>query len=226
LLRELCGVSGIEWIRLHYAYPSKFPLEVLDTMSAEPKVCNYLDIPLQHVNDAVLRRMRRQITRLETEQLLEEARRRVPNIALRTTMLVGFPGETRVEFEELRDFVAEQQFHRLGVFQYSHEENTLAYDLADDVPVEEKEARATELMEVQREISHRHNERLVGQTVRTLFDRVEGGYFVGRTEADSPEVDNEVLVKADAQTYVRIGDFAMVCITAADEYDLYGNIAR
>jgi ribosomal protein S12 methylthiotransferase len=221
LLRALAAVEGIEWIRLHYAYPSKFPLEIFDAMAELPEVCNYLDIPLQHANNAVLERMRRQITQEETRELIAEARRKVPNIAIRTTMLVGFPGETEEEFQDLCDFVADMRFDRLGVFQYSHEEDTRAYDLADDVPAEVKAERANRLMEIQQEISLEHNEALVGQTFKVLFDRKEGEYFVGRTEYDSPEVDNEVLVPAK-DYYVRIGDYAEIRITEASDYDLYG----
>lgn len=223
LLNALADVEGIEWIRLHYAYPSKFPLEIFDVMAARPEICNYLDIPLQHANNDVLDRMRRQITREETTELLREARKRVPGITLRTTMLVGFPGETEEEFEDLCDFVREQQFDRLGVFQYSHEEDTRAYELEDDVPEEVKADRASRLMEIQQEISYAHNLAKVGRTFRVLFDRKEGGYFVGRTEGDSPEVDNEVLVPAAGQ-YARIGDFALVKITDANEYDLIGEM--
>ncbi len=221
LLEALSGVEGIEWIRLHYAYPSKFPTEVFDAMATLPKVCNYLDIPLQHANDAVLARMRRQITQAETRELIALARQKVPNIAIRTTMLVGFPGETEAEFEDLCQFVEEMAFERVGVFQYSHEEDTSAHDFADDVPAEVKAERAARIMEIQQSISLQKNQAKVGQTMRVLFDRKESGYFVGRTEHDSPEVDNEVLVKAK-NTYVRIGDFAQVRITEADEYDLHG----
>jgi len=223
LLDALCEVEGIEWIRLHYAYPSKFPLEIFDVIARQPKVCNYLDIPLQHAADGVLERMRRQITREETTELVKLARERAPGIALRTTMLVGFPGETEAEFQELCDFVREMEFERLGVFQYSHEENTSAHDLEDDVPAEIKAERAGRLMEIQQEISYRKNEEKINQTFKVLFDRKEGGYFVGRTEFDSPEVDNEVLVDAKNQ-FVRIGDFAEVKITDAAEFDLFGEV--
>jgi len=223
LLHALAAVEGIEWIRLHYAYPSKFPLEIFDAMAELPKVCNYLDIPLQHASDTVLDRMRRQITQAETRELIAVARRRVPGIAIRTTMLVGFPGETEEEFEQLCDFVRDMRFDRLGVFQYSHEEDTPAYDLPDDVPADLKTDRANRLMEIQQAISLEHNAAKVGQTFRVLFDRKEGEYFVGRTEHDSPEVDNEVLVPAATQ-YVRIGDFATVRITDATDYDLYGEV--
>lgn len=223
LLDALAAVEGIEWIRLHYAYPSKFPLEIFDAMARNESVANYLDIPLQHASDTVLHRMRRQITQAETVALIEEARRKVPGIAIRTTMLVGFPGETEEEFEELCDFVQRMQFERLGVFMYSHEENTSAHDLEDDVPAEVKQERANRVMEIQMEISLAKNEAKIGQTFKVLFDRKEGEYFVGRTEYDSPEVDNEVLVAAK-DNYVRIGDFAQVRIIDATEYDLYGEI--
>ena len=223
LLEALAAVDGIEWIRLHYAYPSKFPPDVLEVMADQPKVCKYLDLPLQHASDRILAAMRRQISQDETRKLLDQIRHRIPDIALRTTFLVGFPGETEADFEILLDFVEEQRFDRVGVFQYSHEEGTLAYELPDDVPPEVKAERAEQLMELQREISLEKNEAKVGRVFKTLFDTKEGGYFIGRTEADSPEVDNEVRVEARRQ-YVRIGDFARVRITAADAYDLYGEI--
>lgn len=221
LLDALADVEGIEWIRLHYAYPSKFPLEVFDVMARRPEICNYLDIPLQHASDTVLERMRRQITRRETEELIRYARERVPGITIRTTMLVGFPGETDEEFEELCSFVEEMQFERVGVFQYSHEESTRAYDLPDDVPAELKAERANRVMEIQQEISLQKNQEKIGQVVKVLFDRKEGAHFYGRTEGDSPEVDNEVIVSADRH-YVRLGDFADIYITDATEYDLHG----
>jgi ribosomal protein S12 methylthiotransferase len=223
LLHALADVEGIEWIRLHYAYPSKFPLEILDVIAERPEICNYLDMPLQHSSNTVLERMRRQITREETVELIGQARLRIPNLTLRTTMLVGFPQESDQEFGELCDFVKEMEFDRLGVFQYSHEESTRAYDVEDDISPELKAERANELMEIQQEISTRKNHEKVGQTFKTLFDRKEGGYFVGRTEGDSPEVDNEVLVPAKKQ-FARIGDFAQVRITEATEYDIYGEI--
>jgi len=221
LLRALSAVEGIEWIRLHYAYPSKFPVEIFDVMAELPKVCNYLDIPLQHASDAVLHRMRRQITLKETKALIATAREKVPNLVLRTTFLVGFPGETEAEFQELLDFIKETEFDRVGAFQYSHEENTSAYDLEDDVPAEEKQARANRLMEVQQEISLQKNQAMIGQIYKVLVDRKEGNFFVGRTEGDSPEVDNEVLVNAE-ENYLRVGDFAMIKVTDASEYDLFG----
>lgn len=224
LLHALADVEGIEWIRLHYAYPSKFPMEIFEAMAARKEICNYLDIPLQHANNGVLERMRRQITREETVALVKAARERVPGITMRTTLLVGFPGETEEEFQDLCDFVEEMEFDRLGVFQYSHEEGTSAYGLEDDVPAAIKAERANRIMEIQQEISARKNEAKVGQSFRVLFDRKEGGYFVGRTEGDSPEVDNEVLVPAEGQ-YVRVGDFANVRITEATEYDIFGEVA-
>ncbi|MEN9613195.1 MAG: hypothetical protein RLZZ628_4009 [Bacteroidota bacterium] len=223
LLEALNAIEGIEWIRLHYAYPSKFPIEVFDTMARLPKVCKYLDIPLQHIDNQVLARMHRQITREETIELIRIARAKVPNIALRTTMLVGFPGETEAEFETLCRFIEEMRFERVGVFQYSHEEGTTAHQLEDNVPPEVKAARAARLMAIQEDISFEKNEAKIGQTMKVLFDRKEGAYFVGRTEFDSPEVDNEVLVKV-RKSDVRIGDFANVKITNVEAFDLYGTI--
>ncbi len=223
LLDALCEVEGIEWIRLHYAYPSKFPVEIFDTMARQPKVCNYLDIPLQHASDPVLERMKRQTTRREQADLITYARSVVPDIAIRTTFLVGFPGESDQEFKDLCDFVEEMKFDRVGVFQYSHEEDTSGYLLQDDVPAELKAERANRIMEIQQSISLDHNESRIGKTLKVLFDRREGEYFVGRSEYDSPEVDNEVLVLAK-DNKVNIGDFAMVRITEAEEYDLYGVI--
>ena len=223
LLDALCEVEGIEWIRLHYAYPSKFPLEIFDVMAKQPKVCNYLDIPLQHANDDVLFRMKRQITQADQRELIAYAKKMVPGITIRTTFLVGFPGETEEEFEDLLDFVADMEFDRVGVFQYSHEEDTAAYLLEDDVEAEEKADRANRVMEVQQSISFNKNDAKVGKTLKVLFDRKESDYFVGRTESDSPEVDNEVLVSA-ADNFVRIGDFANVYIESAEDYDLYGKV--
>ncbi|MFZ4543629.1 MAG: 30S ribosomal protein S12 methylthiotransferase RimO [Saprospiraceae bacterium] len=223
LLDALCEIEGIEWIRLHYAYPSKFPLEIFDVMARQPKICNYLDMPLQHANNEVLKRMRRQVTREEMVELIQIAREKVPGIAIRTTFLVGFPGETPEEFNDLCDFVQEMQFERMGVFQYSHEENTIAYDAADDVDPDVKSDRAATLMEIQQFISEDKNKSKIGKTMQVLFDRKEGQYFIGRTVYDSPEVDNEVKVSAK-NTYVRIGDFANVKITAASAYDLKGTL--
>ena len=223
LLRALSEVDGIEWIRLHYAYPSKFPTEIFDVMAELPKVCNYLDIPLQHAADGVLFRMRRQITQQETRALMTLARERVPNITLRTTMLVGFPGETEEEFEQLCEFVRDMRFDRLGVFQYSHEEDTIAYDLEDDVPAEVKADRANRLMDIQREISYEINQQKIGRRYRVIVDRKEGGYFVARSEGDSPEVDNEILI--DAKKYfVRVGDFVDVVVADAEAFDLFGEV--
>lgn len=223
LLESLSEVEGIDWIRLHYAYPTKFPIEVLETMSKLPKVCNYLDIPLQHADDAVLARMKRHITQREMRDLIHLARQIVPDIAIRTTMLVGFPGETQTEFDNLCAFVEEMQFDRLGVFQYSHEEDTAAYELQDDVSPEIKADRASRLMAIQQDISFDHNQGLVGKNMKILIDRKEGGFFVGRTEYDSPEVDNEVLIDATKE-YVRVGDFVDVKITSAEDFDLYAEV--
>ena len=224
LLEALSAVEGIHWIRLHYAYPSKFPTELFRVMAEQPRVCNYLDIPLQHASDTVLARMRRQITRAETTALIAEARRRVPGIAIRTTFLVGYPGETEEEFAELCDFVREMRFDRLGVFQYSHEEDTSAHTVADDVPPEVKAARANRLMDIQRDISLELNLARVGQELDVLIDRRDGDFYVGRTEFDSPEVDNEVLVAA-SDVYLRVGDMVRVRIDDATEYDLMAGVA-
>lgn len=220
LLRALSDVEGLEWIRLHYAYPHKFPLDALDVMAERPNICRYLDMPLQHASDPVLARMKRQITRAETEELLAAVRERVPGIALRTTMLVGFPGETEAEFGELMDFVAAQRFERLGAFTYSHEEGTSGYALADDVPAEVKEDRAARLMALQEGISGELGEARVGSVERVLVDRIEGDWFVARSERDSPEVDNEILIDA-RRHFVRIGDFVEVRVTRADAFDAY-----
>lgn len=225
LLDALADVEGIEWIRLHYAYPSKFPEAIFEVMARRKEVCNYLDIPLQHASNNVLQAMRRQITQEETRQVIGLAREKVPGIAIRTTMLVGFPGETEEDFQDLCDFVTEMKFERLGVFQYSHEEDTRAYELEDNIPAEVKAERANRIMEIQQEISFEKNQAKVGQIFRVLVDRKEGGYFVGRTESDSPEVDNEVLV--DAQNYyLRIGDFANIKIIDSSDYDLFGELVE
>jgi ribosomal protein S12 methylthiotransferase len=224
LLEQLSGVEGIEWIRLHYAFPSGFPMDVLDVMNAKTNVNFYLDIPLQHGSTRILQSMRRGITREKTEELVEEIRAKVPGIAIRTTLIVGYPGETKEDFQEMYDFVEKMRFDRLGVFTYSHEENTHAYSLEDDVPEKTKRERADKIMELQSGISYELNQEKVGKTFKVLFDRVEGDYFIGRTEFDSPEVDNEVLVKKEGNVFVRIGDFANVEITSADHYDLYGKL--
>lgn len=221
LLTELANIEGIEWIRLHYAYPSKFPLEIFEVMAAQPKICNYLDMPLQHAQNDVLARMRRQITVEETRDLLDKARSLVPGITLRSTFLVGFPGETEAEFEALCDFIVEASLDRVGVFTYSHEESTRAHDLIDDVPEEVKMERANRIMEIQSAISYEKNKAKIGKSFKVLFDKIENGHFVGRTEGDSPEVDNEVLIPVKGN-YVRLGDFAEVTITDASEYDLIG----
>lgn len=221
LLRKLSDVQGIEWIRLHYAFPSGFPRDVLDVMAEKDTICNYLDIPLQHGSNAVLKAMRRGITREKTEELLAEMRTRVPGIAIRTTLIVGYPGETEADFEEMMRFVEESRFDRLGVFTYSHEEDTHAYNFKDDVPEEVKQERANAVMELQERISLELNQEKIGKVFKVLIDRVEGGYFVGRTEYDSPEVDNEVIINAK-EYFLRVGDFAQIKITDATEFDLTG----
>ena len=223
LLTELCKVDGIEWIRLHYAFPAGFPEDALEVMANEPKVCNYLDMPLQHVSDSMLKSMRRGTTKAKTDKLLKLIKGKVPGIALRTTLIVGYPGETEEDFNTLVDWVKESRFERLGVFTYSHEENTGAYSLEDDVPEEEKQRRAELVMEVQQEISMEKNQELIGKQLKVLIDRIEGDQFVGRTEYDSPEVDNEVLIPVSDQ-YLRIGDFATVEITDAEHFDLIGKV--
>lgn len=223
LLQELSKVEGIEWIRLHYAYPTGFPMEIIEEMSRNHKVCNYLDIPLQHASNNMLKAMKRGATREKTTQLINEVRTLIPNIAIRTTFIVGFPGETREDIEEMKEWISEMKFDRLGVFTYSHEEDTTAYELEDDVPEEEKQARAQEVMDFQQDISLSLNQQKIGKTLKVLFDRVEGDYFVGRTEYDSPEVDNEVLVNKE-NNFLRIGDFAEIKITSADDFDLYGDL--
>jgi len=224
LLRALSEVEGIEWIRLQYAYPTQFPLEIIDVMKERANICNYLDMPLQHISDNVLKSMRRGITARKTYELIDQIREKMPEICLRTTMLVGHPGETDADFEELVAFVEKTKFDRLGVFQYSHEENTHAGTLVDDVPAEVKEERAERLMDVQREISMQKNLEKIGKTYKVLIDRVEGDNWIGRTEFDSPEVDNEVLISASNDNYLRIGDFYNVKITDAMEYDLFGEV--
>jgi ribosomal protein S12 methylthiotransferase len=221
LLKELSSVEGLVWIRLHYAYPHKFPMDVLEAINDYPKVCKYLDIPLQHASDSVLFRMKRQITKKETESLVKTIREKVPGIAIRTTFLVGFPGETEEEFQELMDFVREMRLDRVGVFKYSHEEDTSAHAMEDDVPEEIKEERAAAIMSLQEGISLEKNQTKIGKVFKVLIDRKEGGYYYGRTEFDSPEVDNEVLINA-GEHYLRVGDFADIKIIEAEEHDLYG----
>lgn len=221
LLRALAKVDGIEWIRLHYAFPSGFPMEVLQVMWEEPKVCNYIDIPLQHISDPILKSMRRGTTMEKTNRLLKSFREEVPEMAIRTTLIVGYPGETEEDFQRLLDWVEHTRFDRLGCFTYSHEENTHAYGLEDNVPEEVKEARAAKIMEVQERISWELNQRKVGQTLTCMVDRKEGNYYVGRTESDSPDVDNEVWIEA-GETYLRVGEFVDVEIYEASDFDLYG----
>lgn len=224
LMEQLCTVDGIEWIRLHYAFPSGFPLDVLDVMQRENKICKYLDIPLQHASDSMLKSMRRGITSDKTRALLDTVRNKIPNIAIRTTFISGYPGETEQDHETLIRFLEELRFERVGVFTYSHEENTHAYTLNDDVDETTKQRRLDELMQVQQNISDSINQKKIGKNFRTLFDRKEGNYFIGRTEYDSPEVDNEVLVDAN-ENYVRVGDFANIKITSAEAFDLYGTLS-
>jgi len=221
LLRALVKVEGIEWIRIHYAFPTGFPMDVIEVMKEEPKICNYLDIPLQHISDPILASMKRGTTQEKTTKLLKKFREAMPEMAIRTTLIVGYPGETQADFEALKSFVQEMRFDRLGCFTYSHEENTTAYELEDDVPEEVKLARANEIMEIQSQISWELNQEKIGKTFRCLIDRKEGNYFVGRTEYDSPDVDNEVLIDAKKH-YVKIGDFVEVKIIDATDYDLYG----
>jgi ribosomal protein S12 methylthiotransferase len=220
LLKALVKVDGIEWIRLHYAFPTGFPEDVLEVIANEPKVCNYIDIPLQHIADPVLKSMRRGTTKAKTDELLRKFRASVPGMAIRTTLIVGYPGETEEDFEILKNWVKETRFERLGCFTYSHEENTHAYQLDDDVPEEIKEQRAAEIMEIQGQISWELNQRYVGGVYRCLVDRVEDGFFVARTEFDSPEVDNEVLVDAKKH-YLPVGDFVDLKIVEAADFDLY-----
>ena len=224
LLRKLSDVEGIEWIKLHYAFPSGFPMDVLEVMNERENICNYLDIPLQHGSTRMLQAMRRGITREKTEELIDQIREKVPNIAIRTTLIAGYPGETEEDFQEMYEWVQKTKFDRLGIFTYSHEENTHAYDFEDDVPEKTKKERSEKIMDLQSGISHALNQKKIGKEYKVLFDRVEGDYFVGRTEFDSPDVDNEVLVKKDTN-YIRLGDFANIKITGADHYDLYGELA-
>ncbi len=223
LLIELSKVEGIEWIRLHYAFPTGFPQDVLDVIRDNDKVCNYIDIPLQHINDEILTSMKRGTSHQKTNDLLKDFRTKVPNMAIRTSLIVGYPGETEERFQELKQWVQDTKFDRLGVFTYSHEENTSAFDLVDNISDEVKKARAEEIMDLQTHISWELNQKKIGKTFKVLFDRKEGDYFIGRTEFDSPDVDNEVLVKAK-DTYIRMGDFANVKIEKTDHFDLYGKV--
>ena len=222
LLDKLADVDGIEWIRLHYAFPTGFPMDVLEVMKRRENICNYIDIPLQHITDNMLKSMRRGTTMAKTNKLLEEFRKAMPEMAIRTTLIAGYPGETEEDFEQMEAWVKEMKFDRLGIFTYSHEENTHAFKLEDDVPEDVKHQRANRIMEIQSQISFDLNQEKVGKTFNVLFDLAEGEYFIGRTEFDSPEVDNEVLVPKDQ--YVRLGDFAKVKINRAEEFDLYGDL--
>ncbi len=222
LMNRLADVKGLEWIRLHYAYPSKFPLEVLDVMRDRPNICNYLDMPLQHASDHMLKAMKRQITQAEMRELLQAVREKVPGICLRTTLITGFPGETENDVEELKTFLQEQRFDRVGIFQYSHEENTSAFDLEDNISSEDKQLRAQEIMEVQQEISYEKNQEKIGNTYKVIIDKKEAGRYLGRTEFDSVEVDNEVVIHSKQK--LPIGDFVNVKITKAYDYDLEGEV--
>ena len=217
LLKELIKVEGIEWIRLHYAFPTGFPLDVLEVMRNEPKVCNYIDIPLQHISDSVLKSMKRGFGKEKINRLLKDFRERVPGMAIRTTLIVGYPGETEENFQELKQWVTDMRFDRLGCFTYSHEENTTAYLLEDDVPEDVKMQRANDIMEIQSQISWELNQEKIGKEFKVVIDRKEGSYFVGRTQFDSPDVDNEVLINAE-KDYIRTGDFSTVKITAARRF--------
>lgn len=224
LMNRLADVKGLEWIRLHYAYPHKFPLEVLDVMRERDNICNYLDMPLQHASDHMLKAMKRQITRTETEEVIAAVREKVPGLCLRTTLIAGFPGETLDDIEETKEFIQKQRFDRVGIFTYSHEEGTSGYNLADDVPAEEKERRAQEIMAVQQEISLELNQEKVGQTFKTIIDKKEAGRYLGRTEFDSVEVDNEVIIHSDKK--LKIGEFVNVKIKKAFDYDLEGEVVE
>ncbi len=225
LLRRLSDVNGIEWIRLQYAYPSGFPMEILDVMNERENICKYMDMPLQHISDNMLKSMRRGITKQKTIDLVNEIRDKVPGIAMRTTLITGYPGETGQDFEEMQQWVTETKFDRLGCFTYSHEEKTHAHSLVDDVPEEVKQQRADAIMEIQQEISFEKNQEKIGHTFKVLIDKKDGAYFVGRTEFDSPEVDNEVLIDA-AVNYATVGSFVNVKIDTAEDFDLYGHIVK
>ena len=223
LLQKLCDLEGIEWVRLHYAYPSGFPNELIDTIKNEEKICNYLDIPLQHISDEILKSMRRGSTKLKTNNLITNLRKQIPEISIRTTLIVGYPGETKTHFKELCDWVKEMKFERLGCFKYSHEENTHAYNLVDDVTEIEKQRRLEKIMSIQKEISRELNQKKIGNEIRCLIDRFESGYYIARSEYDSPDVDNNILIKSD-NIHLRIGEFYNVIIDDASDYDLFGSI--
>lgn len=222
LLQRLSDVKGLEWIRLHYAYPSKFPLEILDVMKERENICSYLDMPLQHASNNMLKAMKRQITREEMEELIVAIREKVPGICLRTTLIAGFPGETLDDVEELKGFLTRQRFDRVGIFTYSHEEGTSAYELEDNVAQEEKERRAQDIMETQQEISYELNQAKIGKVFRTLIDKKEAGRYLGRTEFDSVEVDNEVVIHSEKK--LNVGEFYNVRMTKAYDYDLEGEV--
>ena len=224
LLRRLSDVKGLDWIRLHYAYPSKFPLEIIDVMKERPNICNYLDMPLQHASNNMLKAMRRQITREEMEDLVAAIRSTLPGICLRTTLIAGFPGETNDDVDELKSFLQRMRFDRVGIFSYSHEEGTSAFGLEDNIPAEEKEARAQEIMELQQEISYELNQAKLGQTFKTLIDKKEAGRYLGRTEFDSVEVDNEVIIHSNRK--LPVGEFVNVRITKAYDFDLEGEVVE
>lgn len=223
LLKELVKVDGIEWIRLHYAFPNGFPEEVLEVMKAEPKICNYIDIPLQHISNKILKSMKRGASMEKINDLLDTFRKKVPGIAIRTTLIVGYPGETNDDYELLKDWVKKTKFDRLGCFTYSHEENTGAYSLNDDVSQELKNERLNEIMEIQSQISWELNQRKIGKNFKVLIDRKRGSYYVGRTQYDSPDVDNEVLISADS-SFLRVGEFVDVKIIDASDFDLYAEV--
>jgi ribosomal protein S12 methylthiotransferase len=225
LLEALVKVEGIEWIRLHYAFPTGFPMDVLDVMNREPKICNYLDIPLQHISDSILKSMRRGTTKEKTTKLLTDFRAAVPDMTIRTTLIVGYPGETEEDYQTLKQWVQDMRFERLGCFTYSHEENTHAFNLEDDVSEDVKQERANEIMEIQSQISWELNQKKIGKTFKVVIDRKEGNYFVGRTEFDSPDVDNEVLIDA-TKTYLKTGEFTTVKITDAADFDLYAEVVK
>lgn len=223
LLEHLVKIDGIEWIRLHYAFPTGFPMDVLDVMKREPKVCNYIDIPLQHISDSILKSMRRGTTKEKTTKLLKQFRAKVPEMTIRTTLIVGYPGETEEDFQTLKQWVKDMRFERLGCFTYSHEENTHAYNLEDDVPEDVKIDRANQIMEIQSQISWELNQAKIGQELKVVIDRKEGNYFIGRSEYDSPDVDNEVLISAE-NTYLKTGEFTTVKVVEAEDFDLYGKV--
>jgi len=223
LLNALVKVEGIDWIRLHYAFPTGFPMDVLEVMNKEPKICNYLDIPLQHISDAILKSMRRGTTKEKTTKLLKQFRKTVPEMVIRTTLIVGYPGETEDDYQTLKQWVIDMRFERLGCFTYSHEENTHAYNLEDDVPEQVKQERANEIMEIQAQISWELNQEKIGKVYKVIIDRKEGDYFIGRTEFDSPDVDNEVMIDAK-KSYLKTGEFYQVKVTNAADFDLYGDV--